>query len=149
MKAMIGYAGHKYVSKNGVYVSDITSAESSLLFFGLTPRRVTDANLKAMSLGETAASQKAWGKLVVEQMNRALEEGAKGNTQSMDDYLKRAKILALSGDFRADQKAGLLVQSLKGWESKISQVEMNFRKNAPASQVKARTEATFPEMKAN
>jgi hypothetical protein len=101
-----------------------------------------------MSLTETANGQKAWGKLVVEQMNRALEEGAAGNTEAMNDYLKRAKIFVASGDFRADQKGQLLSQSLKGWESKIAQVEMNFRKNAPASQQKARTEAAFPEMKA-
>ena len=34
-----------------------------------------------------------------------------------------------------------------GWESKISQIEMNFRKNSPASQLKGRTEAMYPEMK--
>jgi hypothetical protein len=147
MKAMIGYAGHQYMSKNGVFVSDISASESAMIFFGLTPRRITDANLKVMSVAETKTGQKPWEKLVIEQYNRALEEGKAGNTEAMNDYLKRAKIFIQSGRFRPDQMGALLSQSLGGWESKIAQVEMNFRKNAPVDQVKARTEAAFPEMK--
>lgn len=146
MKAAIGLTSHKYLSKNGVYVTDISASESALLFFGLQPRRVTDANLKARSMMETKKDQKGWENLVVKETNRALEEGYKGNIEAMNDYLKRAKVYYQSGDFQATQSGQILTKSLKGWEAKIDQIEMNFRKNAPASQLKARTDAMYPEM---
>jgi hypothetical protein len=147
MKTAIGYASQKYMSKNGVFVSDLSATESAQVFFGLTPRRITDANLMSMSMKEQRDSQKGWETLIVQQYNRALEEGAKGNTELMNDYLKRAKIFFKAGDFQAMQAGEMLTKSLKGWEAKIDQVEANFNKNAPESQKKARQEATFPELK--
>lgn len=143
MKAAIGYASQRYTAKHGVYVSDITSAEAMNMFFGLTPRRVTDANMMARSMADTKKDQAAWEKVIVEQYNRALEEGAKGNTQAMDDYLRRAKVYFQAGNFQATQAGQILTKSLKGWESKIDQVQMNFIKNAPKSDKKGREEAYY------
>lgn len=147
-KVALGLAAHRYLTRNGVYVSDVTPIESLLFGIGLTPRRITDANLMSQSMSETQKKQGGWEKLIIKDFNRALEEGAKGNDELANDYLKRAKIWVQAGNFQQTQTPAIFTKALKGWEQKIDQVERNFRgSKAPADQVKARTEAAIPEMK--
>ncbi|SHH46635.1 hypothetical protein [Bradyrhizobium erythrophlei] len=136
-----------YVSKNNLDVTNVSPTEAALLGAGLTPRRIKDANLMNQSSKEFKAAQKEYETLYDKESRYAIDAAARGDTEEAKDRMKRAHAYFVLGQFQETESARMLKKAIGNGRDAVETAHQNFLKNAPASELEARTNQEYPDMK--
>lgn len=107
-KAIIGLSLGQYIAKNeNRVIGNIDTFESVMLGLGLQPKRASDAYSILDYAKNQKAAQEKMGKLMTENWKLGIRAGARGDVQTMTDYMKRVQILAAAGNFTKKQEIEL------------------------------------------
>jgi hypothetical protein len=121
-----GMNSHKYISKNDMYVDDVTGTEALFMgLAGLTPQRIQDAYLQK----EISKDRKALVQEAADKVSKAWRKGlASDDPAEGAAYITRGKAYMEAADMDADERARTISQALQGAESFVSQTAYEFAK---------------------
>ena len=107
-KAIIGLNIGQYVAKNeNKVIKSIDTFESVMLGLGLQPKRASDAYSILDYAKNQKSAQEKMGKIMQENYKIAIRAGARGDSQTMTDYMTRTHTLAASANFTKAQEIEL------------------------------------------
>lgn len=107
-KAIIGLNIGQYVAKNeNKVIKSIDTFESVMLGLGLQPKRASDAYSILDYAKNQKSAQEKMGKIMQENYKIAIRAGARGDSQTMTDYMTRTHTLAAAANFTKAQEIEL------------------------------------------
>jgi hypothetical protein len=107
-KAIIGLNIGQYVAKNeNMVIKNVDTFESVMLGLGLQPKRASDAYSILDYAKHQKNAQEKMGKIMTENYKIAIRAGARGDTQTMADYMTRVHALAAAANMTKKQEIEL------------------------------------------
>lgn len=129
----------KYYTRRGNLVGDVDTFDGFLMaFMGLTPQKFEDAYLKQNIVKAHRTMQEKVGYEMQKEYGRAIEEANKGNWDSFQTHMVRAKTLGKGADMRLEQYGENMVKSARGKESLVDRVNQQWMFYQPKNFMKDR-----------
>lgn len=129
----------KYITKNEMYIGDMTKFDAIFsAITGLTPIEIQDTFLKSDSLKNQRELENEVKKEFIKNYRRALKEGAAGNKEGMDAFLKKARAAIIVGDINPTLYSQFVREALSGHTSLMERINQDWFRKAPLSQIQQR-----------
>jgi hypothetical protein len=128
-KMIYGLNTGKYITKNEMYMSDVTPIESVFIgFTGLEPSDTKNAFRKAQILESQSDAEKTASKEILKYLRRGLK------SESLEDlqrYWKRAKAHMIGAGLDQRAIAKVYRDALEGHTSFVDMIDQRFRESSP------------------
>jgi hypothetical protein len=141
LKMVYGINFGKYITKNEIYMTDLTTDQSIFMgLAGLTPQEVPNAFLKGEILKDMDEAQKDASKEAIKWIRRGLKAN---DSEDRIRYFTRAKKYVEGSGMDIRMQSETISQALKGYTSFVESIDMRFAKSSPERMdelIKAQTE---------
>jgi hypothetical protein len=131
-KLVVGlHAGKLWSKKEMLIDSNIDTFEAFMMGMGLNPKRDSDAFLRMDYLKGLKQVQESLRPQILENWKLAQEAMARGDVQSMMDFMTRTKSLSALADMSMQDQAKMFKQAMHGNEDLVDQAERMWQQNLP------------------
>lgn len=145
LKAYAEYG--KFVTKNNVQVGPMDNLDAAMTVLGLTPKHIVDAYTGGKVLKSTAAEQKKYEDLALQNYQLGITAAANGDAQGSIDYLTRFRVYLDAGDFNQAAREKIINRAKAYRPDLQDKIKVDLWKKSPASMYSDRFDTYFENLK--